>query len=1115
MGKSWSTSTERLLPAAHASHAAEISWLSKEKKKETTPESRQIDQINQDFHHDENINNAEFVAQSYNIEEQTTDDLKNVSSQTEISKKQQEINNYELHIRLNNAVNEQATPLGAPKGIYNKTKERTDYFTTENLWTVAKWWGSAFFAYNAIKKIQSYFWSSEKENDQAGETKDAITPTQDDLEKAEDEWFLSKFKKMAMWLWWWVSIARLYKKLYKEKKSVKEIYHETIERKVKTPQTQPTEWSSVNVPIPPSYWSWNPAPPNNHKNATAPTGDVSFEQTGIWIVDKQKEHEQQSQQILSLTHSINKQFANFTSTVDRYSTMRVSNVATAMQDIQKAVYGTDGKNGLFPSISSVQQQFASFTPTNEEEKQRKSDWETTINDMYLFIADAFAFKLNKNLRNTTVAKSLYLPFVQQLLNNNGEKAKDYAIPPEPSVDEVFAHIKQHTNAHEVALVSQFVETYGVEQLIAPDEWKQWYEAVAIFDKSYAALHDSYKHRLFEQIQKIYQAKDNFSMTTQERKALWHFADIIGAQWFFDLNNDKKDRWIRIGGASVCVIGWVALTIASGGIASGAGIPLAVWWMAGVATSHAMSYIDGREYLWSEYAIEGIMGAVPLGIASKFQRLRVAHGVSKAYQLSNSLARNLLLKEIGLYTGTGVAADILRSHVSEHEFGLTTSVFSNLWFAFFPVALQKMWPLTASLKNIPRKFLGVSDQLTSHVQKELHKIKQLRLLGNEAKADKLWNKLQRKIWQEKALYEKQMAQEITAKNTALQNNIQQQQVLEKKWIQQLSDKEKAEYAALQTDYAQTNEYIQTLQSLQAGIHKDLYGGMVETVTRRLEKEIDALPDNGSFVPISDTIRIGKQGSSYHVEFAHGNKVYSSKQEVLDAIQKELKKSPQWMAHAWVRRLSYLWSDTIHQLHWKKIKVGKETYKISLWDNKQIRMTAKDWSVLSEAQISNIAASFEASIVKELDQSFMKFTSHARGIKTPLAQKLGIARFDSPAWKKTQHMLGVTKEWLKKATYGDLWEASKKFWAEKTPHNFLRAALGGVSWTSMIANSLMLWLSYSQAEHAGEIFTDFVRFRLLGMADIAYVFYETGMIESGIDAVHEYWNADDYEGAIRME
>jgi len=59
-----------------------------------------------------------------------------------------------------------------------------------------------------------------------------------------------------------------------------------------------------------------------------------------------------------------------------------------------------------------------FEPKTEEDRKREKNREKTLGDMNLYIADAYAFKFNKNLRSTAFAKAIYLPFVEQILANN-------------------------------------------------------------------------------------------------------------------------------------------------------------------------------------------------------------------------------------------------------------------------------------------------------------------------------------------------------------------------------------------------------------------------------------------------------------------------------------------------------------------------------------------------------------------------------------------------------------------------------------------------------------------------------------------------------------------------
>ena len=88
-----------------------------------------------------------------------------------------------------------------------------------------------------------------------------------------------------------------------------------------------------------------------------------------------------------------------------------------------------------------------------------------------------------------------MPFVKSILEKNGEKAKDFILPQEPGIEEVFADIRANASKEEITMVSQFIETYGVTKLMSPPPGKEGHEAVRIFQKSHDRLMALYKPKL--------------------------------------------------------------------------------------------------------------------------------------------------------------------------------------------------------------------------------------------------------------------------------------------------------------------------------------------------------------------------------------------------------------------------------------------------------------------------------------------------------------------------------------------------------------------------------------------------------------------------------------------
>jgi len=488
-----------------------------------------------------------------------------------------------------------------------------------------------------------------------------------------------------------------------------------------------------------------------------------------------------------------------------------------------------------------------FEPKTEEDRKREKNREKTLGDMNLYIADAYAFKFNKNLRSTAFAKAIYLPFVEQILANNWEKGIALKLPEEPTYEDTLEHIQTVSTKEEIKLFNDFVDYNWKDALLYPDPNKLEDEWFKIFERSNQILSDKYKNDLYYAVKKIYNVSNQLNMTKQQEKSLNHFSDLIWAQSIFDFNNDLKERRVRIWWSVVCIVWGIVVTIGSAGLGSPAWVTMIVAWLASVGAAYGMSHAEWRVYSNSEYLIEWLAWVIPIWIAWKFAKLRHVHGISKAYQVSNKMARTLLMRETGWYLSTGVVTDIARAWASEYEFSLQYSLLSNLGFALMPLWFSAMAGRLPSLKNVPRNLLWASDEFAHEVQAEVDRIRRYRLTGNNKKADRLIKRLNDKMSLAKAKYEKDLSEAIFETKWKLQSVGEQKDRLVWKWWN-LSDSDATLLAKLQSQYDDLFDHMKTLDTLKANLHRTIDASMSKSIRGQLAYEMDDAIEQGKSIKV---------------------------------------------------------------------------------------------------------------------------------------------------------------------------------------------------------------------------------------------------------------------------
>lgn len=1054
--------------------------------------------------------------------------------------------------------------------------EKWSWLDSNLFWNVMKYGSYALTAYTAYSRtswLLGWWKKTEKDKEKnINEKKKEAWPENEEIEEAEKKswwqklWFVLKWATI-LWVGYMVAM-KAYASSWSIKDAISNLFKSKEEKAKVKPATKevvddsrkphnginPHNYNAVidDAVVTDRETNRTGADENDSNSENLDTDkEIVIEPTFIDIAEDQiKLRQDQYEHMWKMTVTLTNQRKELELLKTKYSwSLSKDKMTKATEEIYGFIYGNNTQVWYMSNLENMHNSMKEFETgmdgktreLSNEQTQFLNDWKNTISMDVMNVADFLAFNINKNLKNPAFSVGLYLKFIDKMLAENPDLTKkhDLELPEPPAMDDVLNDVIKESDESMKNDLETLIETYGKDILLNQPVHIKALPVIRLYNSKMDSKQVEYKVNLKSKLKKIWSVKwemkdlkQNYN-TSPYYKALYNATDIHWLQWIFDWEDATRDKWINMWWWIVCCAAWAAITFFSIWTLSPLGVVM-VWAGTWVLAAWAVSQIEQRSYWWWEYATEAVLWAVSWWVFKWFHALRHINKIDDVFDVSTKAAKMILVGEVATQYVTWVWWDVLRWTLTEYEFNLQSSLVHNLWWALFGLSIPAASKVALKLKSIKKSLRAPSEHVMDESMRLLDKVKALRLLNTPSatkKANKLLEKMNKLLWDEKIATMQRLKAEVSAHHSYMDWLRIEKNKLIKLW------KSTTEIDAKLQDWI--NKWAK-LAEIEWIMYNWINQRSVWTVLNHLDDEIESIKawsntrveiDENAYVELwkdwKYTLNTLKEDWS-----GFSTTVFSDRKKLLVVLEERLTANPSTLSKMRLQRLEWLWTDPkqIDKLNGKKITVWEDSYEIKVWrdaNNKAIvHLEDSNWKVIDFAKLWLTNAALQNQLVKNISKMHISLSQNIQWIKTPLSKLVPKTKLtawlstwlDSKFGKWFQAFIFKDKptgiqpiDWLRNMSTWDFLQNILAWQKEKSVSNFIGLAMWKWNWLMQAMSLVAISMQVENADSVSGFAQDYLYYRLTWLGWILYdlspeITWAMAAWKQWIEDIYNEWEID---------